>query len=437
MLRERIEQVEDRIRSACERAGRRREEVTLLAVTKIFPASAIREAYALGLREFGENYVQEFEGKSPAVAGLEGARFHLIGHLQINKSKAARGAVRRHPDGGFRASLARRLSEAPERRANPLDVLLEVKLSPEQAKSGAGPEELPALIAAVRACPSLRLLGLMTMPPWSDDPEPSRPYFRRLHELAERHGLAAALDGHVARSGSCHRRRRDLRARGHGAVRQAQIKAVKVGYSSPLPPARTGVADYCRALLAALRRAWRCPLNTTRTRTYALYHLGNNQTPPRDLPAALRRAGGGRCCTTPSAPLFPGLARPRRRTSTSSSTITASGIAATGGGSVARHAGGPCRIRAISSTPCCGALRNARAPWWCTTRPRRAPWSASTAPAHGWSRSRICSPRRAAARRRSCSHARERQGLQRMNVSLRRVRLPARIEAAHRRPARV
>jgi len=188
MLRERIEEVEERIRSACERAGRRREEVTLLAVTKVFPASAICEAYALGLREFGENYVQEFEGKSAAVAGLEGARFHLIGHLQSNKTKAAAGLfdVIQTVDS---ARLARRLSEAPERRANPIEVLIEVKLSQEQAKSGAGPEELPALIDAIRACPRLRLTGLMTMPPWSDDPEPSRPYFRRLRELAMQFGL--------------------------------------------------------------------------------------------------------------------------------------------------------------------------------------------------------------------------------------------------------
>ncbi len=82
--------------------------------------------------------------------------------------------------------LARRLNEA----GRPLEVMLEVKLSPEEAKSGAAPEELPELIAAVRECANLRLTGLMTMPPWSEDAELSRPYFRRLRELAERHGLA-------------------------------------------------------------------------------------------------------------------------------------------------------------------------------------------------------------------------------------------------------
>ncbi len=156
----------------------------LLAVTKVFPASVIHDAYALGLREFGENYVQEFEAKAPEVRGLEGARFHLIGHLQSNKSgKAAElFEVIQTVDS---AKLARRLNETGRR----LDVMLEVKLSEEQAKSGARPEELAELIAAIGGCPNLRLLGLMTMPPWSEDQELSRPYFRRLRELAEQHGL--------------------------------------------------------------------------------------------------------------------------------------------------------------------------------------------------------------------------------------------------------
>jgi PLP dependent protein len=189
MLRERMEAVEARIREACERSGRRRDEITLLAVTKVFPASVLCEAYALGLREFGENYVQEFEGKWAAVSGLAGARFHLIGHLQANKSKRAAELfdVIQTVDS---PRLARRLNEAPERRATPTEVMIEVKLSEEQAKSGAAPDQLAEIVEAVRACPNLRLTGLMTMPPWSDDPEPSRPYFRRLRELAESLGVA-------------------------------------------------------------------------------------------------------------------------------------------------------------------------------------------------------------------------------------------------------
>jgi PLP dependent protein len=183
-LEERLGAVRDRIRRTAERAGRDPDRILLLAVTKVFPADAIREAYALGLREFGENYVQEFEGKAPLVSDLEGARFHLIGHLQSNKARKA-AEIFHTIQTVDTPKLARRLNEA----GRPLDVMLEVKLSSEEAKAGADPEALPELIAAVRECPNLRLTGLMTMPPWSDDPEASRPYFRRLRELGERHGL--------------------------------------------------------------------------------------------------------------------------------------------------------------------------------------------------------------------------------------------------------
>ncbi len=184
-LAERLAVVRARIRRAAERARRDPGLIRLLAVSKIFPAEAIQEAYGLGLREFGENYVQEFEGKAPLVSALAGARFHLIGHLQSNK--AARAAelfqVVQTLDS---AKLARRLNEA----ARPLDVMLEVKLSQEEAKSGVDPAGVPALIASVRACANLRLRGLMTMPPWSEDPEAPRECFRRLRELAEAHGLS-------------------------------------------------------------------------------------------------------------------------------------------------------------------------------------------------------------------------------------------------------
>jgi len=184
ILEQRLADVRARIARAAERAHRDAAEITLLAVTKVFPAQVIRDAYALGLREFGENYVQEFEGKLPEVRDLAGARFHLIGHLQSNKSGRAAeifDAIQTVDS----AKLARRLNDIGKR----LDVMLEVKLSPEQSKSGAAPEDLADLIAAVRGCPNLRLLGLMTMPPWSDDPEQTRPYFRGLRELAEKHGL--------------------------------------------------------------------------------------------------------------------------------------------------------------------------------------------------------------------------------------------------------
>ncbi len=189
-LSERLAAVEERIHAACARSGRRREEITLLAVTKTFPAEVILEAHAAGLREFGENYVQEFEQKAPQARQLEGARFHLIGHLQSNKSRRAAELfdVVQTVDTG---KLARRLDAA----GRALEVMIEVKLSPEEAKAGCAVEELPALLEAIRACPNLRLAGLMTMPPWSEDPEESRPYFRRLRELASKHGLAGLSMG--------------------------------------------------------------------------------------------------------------------------------------------------------------------------------------------------------------------------------------------------
>jgi len=183
-LRENLAAVRERIARAADRARRDPQGIQLLAVTKIFPAEAIRAAYDLGLRDFGENYVQEFEGKAPLLADLSGARYHLIGHLQSNKtSKAAE--LFESIQTVDSAKLARRLNDS----GRPLDVMLEVKLSPEETKHGADPDSLPALIDAVRACPKLRLRGLMTMPPWSEDPEAPRQYFRKLRELAERHAL--------------------------------------------------------------------------------------------------------------------------------------------------------------------------------------------------------------------------------------------------------
>jgi pyridoxal phosphate enzyme (YggS family) len=189
-FKDRLDAVRRRIASACERAGRDPESVTIIAVTKVFPASAIREAYDAGLRDFGENYVQEFEGKYPEVTGLDGARFHFIGHLQSNKTRKAADIfeIIQTVD---TPKLARRLNEA----GKPLEIMVEVKLSEEQSKSGAAPGDLPALISAIRDCPNLNLTGLMTMPPWSDDPEPSRPYFVKLRSLARQHGLAAISMG--------------------------------------------------------------------------------------------------------------------------------------------------------------------------------------------------------------------------------------------------
>lgn len=190
MFQQRLAEVEERLIRACQSAGRRRDDVLLLAVTKVFPAEVILEAHALGLRDFGENYVQEFEGKFPAVAHLEGARFHLIGHLQSNKARKA-SELFSHIHTVDSAKLGGRL-------VGEKDVFIEVKLSHEEAKHGCEPEELGAVVDAIQAMPNLKLRGLMTVPPWDDDHEKARPCFVRLRELAARHklpGLSMGMSG--------------------------------------------------------------------------------------------------------------------------------------------------------------------------------------------------------------------------------------------------
>lgn len=175
----------ERIAAACARARRDPASVRLLAVTKVFGPEAVREAYESGLRDFGENYVQEMERKAPALADLKDARFHLIGHLQSNKTKKA-AQLFSSVDSVDSVKLAARL----DAEATPLDAMIEVKLSAEESKSGADPADLPAIADAIRAARNLHLVGLMTVPPWSEDAELSRPYFARLRELAARHGIA-------------------------------------------------------------------------------------------------------------------------------------------------------------------------------------------------------------------------------------------------------
>lgn len=170
--------------NACARVRRDPALVTLLAVTKVFGAGEIREVYALGLRDFGENYVQEMEGKAPAVADLPDARFHLIGHLQSNKTKKA-AQLFSSIDSIDSTKLAIRL----DAESIPLEAMIEVKLSTEEAKSGADPADLSAIVDALRSSRHLKLVGLMTVPPWSEDPEKSRPYFAKLKKLAGQYGI--------------------------------------------------------------------------------------------------------------------------------------------------------------------------------------------------------------------------------------------------------
>jgi PLP dependent protein len=187
-ITERLAKVESRVQKAVGQSGRSRSDITLVAVSKKFSASHLRAAYAAGLREFGENYIQEFADKRPELDDLTEAKYHFIGHLQSNKARLACQlfAVIQTADS---AKLLTRLDAAAGELAVRLEVMLEVKLSSEERKSGVRPEEVPALLEAAARCSHLAVSGLMTMPPWSADPEHSRPYFRQLAALAREAGL--------------------------------------------------------------------------------------------------------------------------------------------------------------------------------------------------------------------------------------------------------
>jgi pyridoxal phosphate enzyme (YggS family) len=190
-VRDNLLRVQERISAAARRAGRRSEEITLIGVSKTHPAEAIREAYKAGLRRFGENRVQEWEGKQGGMQDLS-ATWHLIGHLQSNK--AAKAAKLFHSiDSVDDFALARRLDRARSESGvtERLRVLIEVHIAKEEAKSGAAIEELPALVEKIVALPKLELAGLMCIPPFAENAEEARPHFRRLREL--RDGLTKRL----------------------------------------------------------------------------------------------------------------------------------------------------------------------------------------------------------------------------------------------------
>ncbi len=178
-----IARLRERVVLAAKRSGRPADEITIVAVSKTFPADAIREAYDAGLRHFGENRVQEWESKRSAVAQLE-ATWHLIGHLQSNKSRRAAYLFHR-VDSVDDLALAKRLDAAAAAEGKNLPVLIEVRLSDEQTKSGVAEKDLPSLAGSIAPFGHLDLLGLMTIPPFFDDPERVRPYFRKLRELRD------------------------------------------------------------------------------------------------------------------------------------------------------------------------------------------------------------------------------------------------------------
>ncbi len=183
---ENISVIRERIMAAAHRAGRRPEEIALMAVTKTHPPERIREAHAAGLRLFGENRVQEFARKATALADLAGAEWHMIGHLQSNKAgKAVElfGAV----DSIDSVKLAEKLDAAARSVGKKLAVLIEINVGGEAAKSGVAPDsrELEELLLAAPRFEALQFRGLMTVPPFVDDPENARPYFRKLRELRD------------------------------------------------------------------------------------------------------------------------------------------------------------------------------------------------------------------------------------------------------------
>lgn len=177
-----LRSVEARIAAACSRAGRRREEVTLVAVTKTHGAEVVEMALREGIRDIGENRVQEASAKIEEIGSR--ARWHLIGHLQSNKAKQAALLfdVVQTVDS---AALAGKLARAAADAGKTLEVLIQIDLAGEAQKNGAPPEDAEALARAVAQLPELRYRGLMTLPPLLP-PEEVRPYFRRLRELRDR-----------------------------------------------------------------------------------------------------------------------------------------------------------------------------------------------------------------------------------------------------------
>jgi PLP dependent protein len=184
-IREGILRVRDRIADAARKAGRGSEEVTLIGVSKTQPAEAIRAAYEAGLRHFGENRVQEWEGKRAALGDLQ-ASWHLVGHLQSNKAVRAAGLFH-SVDSLDDFGLAQRLDRAQDGQGETrkLRVLLEVRVEEEESKSGVKVEEAEALAEKVVALAHLELAGLMCIPPFLEEPEKVRLYFRRLRELRD------------------------------------------------------------------------------------------------------------------------------------------------------------------------------------------------------------------------------------------------------------
>ena len=180
MLRENLQEVEEKIQSACRRAGRNRSEVTLVAVSKTKPAATLQEAYDLGVRVFGENKVQEIREKYQVLP--KDIEWHMIGHLQTNKVKYIVDKVRLiHSVDSLR--LAEVIEKEAEKQDRIVDILLEVNVAEEESKFGLKTAEVLPLAEKLTALSHIRLRGLMTIAPFVENPEKNRAIFANLHDL--------------------------------------------------------------------------------------------------------------------------------------------------------------------------------------------------------------------------------------------------------------
>jgi pyridoxal phosphate enzyme (YggS family) len=177
--------IHERIAKAADKCGRSLDKIFLLAVSKTFPPDFIVRAVEAGIRRFGENRVQEAELKIPQLQKIHGLEWHLVGHLQANKARRAAELfdVIHSVDS---VKLATKLNQASKEAGKILSVLLQVDLADESTKFGAEPGQIRELVEAIHGLSSLRLDGLMIIPPFFDDPENVRPYFARLRELRDK-----------------------------------------------------------------------------------------------------------------------------------------------------------------------------------------------------------------------------------------------------------
>ncbi|MGA2965238.1 MAG: YggS family pyridoxal phosphate-dependent enzyme [Terriglobales bacterium] len=194
-IAENIARVRERMAASARRAGRNADEITLMGVSKTLPVERIREAYAAGLRVFGENRVQEFAGKAAALRDLGDAEWHLIGHLQSNKAAKA-SELFDAVDSVDSVRMAEKLNACAESAGKTLSVLIEINVGGETAKSGVAPgsnededkheDELERILQGAPRWRNLRIRGLMTVPPYTGNPEDSRTYFRQLRQIRDR-----------------------------------------------------------------------------------------------------------------------------------------------------------------------------------------------------------------------------------------------------------